>query len=231
MLYTIDENRIPSLLEANTNNLNEPTEYQKVLQKILTSRRKRFTTKEYEFLSNILLEGNDEKINLVIKKLADTNLFFNVPDLPNDPECAQSMKRMNSIKTRQKSVLQNDLWKAYENEKSTKERKTLRMMLISRRNKFITKEFEFLTDIVFEGNDEKLNMIKKKLADTDIFFDFPGVRESNKSLKWKKSIEARRNSSLWNNLWMAYEDGVKRTPQKAIRRRQMKSNTKISATA
>jgi len=231
MLYTIDENRIPSLLEANTNNLNEPTEYQKVLQKILTSRRKRFTTKEYEFLSNILLEGNDEKINLVIKKLADTNLFFNVPDLPNDPECAQSMKRMNSIKTRQKSVLQNDLWKAYENEKSTKERKTLRMMLISRRNKFITKEFEFLTDIVFEGNDEKLNMIKKKLADTDIFFDVPGVRESNKSLKWKKSIEARRNSSLWNNLWMAYEDGVKRTPQKAIRRRQMKSNTKISATA
>jgi len=235
MLHAIDENKmLPSLLEGNTHNLYKSKEHRKVLQKILISRRKSFTTKEYEFLTNIMLEGNDEKVHLVIKKLDDTDLFFNVSNLPKVPDCSQSMKRMNNIKARQNSVLQNDLWKAYKRVKSnsrTEERNTLRRMLISRKNNFTTKEFEFLTDVVMEGNDEKINLVKKKLADTDLFFEVPGVTESYKSLKWKKIIEARRNSSLQNNLWKAYEEGVNRTPQKALRRRQMKSNTKISVTA
>lgn len=180
-----------------------------------------------------MLKGNDEKVHLVIKKLDDTDLFFNVSDSPKVPDCSQSMKRMNIIKARQKSALRDDLWKAYESMKSTsriEERNTLRKMLISRRNNFTTKEFEFLTDVVMEGNDEKINLVKKKLADTDLFFDVPGVTKSDKSLKWNKVIATRRNSSLQNNLWKAYE-GVNRTPQNSPRRRQMKSNTKISVTA
>merc|ERR1712003_559763 len=197
-------------------------------------RRKSFTTKEYEFLTNIMLKGNDEKVHLVIKKLDDTDLFFNVSDSPKVPDYSQSMKRMNIIKARQKSALRDDLWKAYESMKSTsriEERNTLRKMLISQRNNFTTKEFEFLTDVVMEGNDEKIILVKKKLADTNLFFDVPDVTEGDKSLKWKKNIEARRNSSLRKNLWKTYEEGVNRTPQKAIRRKQMKCNTKISVTA
>merc|ERR1712003_181430 len=150
---------------------------------------------------------------------------------PKVPDCSQSMGRMNIVKARQKSALRDDLWKAYESMKSIsriEERNTLRKMLISRRNNFTTKEFEFLTDVVMEGNDEKINLVKKKLADTDLFFDVPGVTKNDKSLKWNKAT--RRNSSLQNNLWKAYE-GVNRTPQDSPRRRQMKSNTKISVTA
>jgi len=83
------------------------------LHRQLSSRRQSFTPKEFKFLSNIALKGNDEEVNLAKKKLSDTDLFFDVPGNRRYKR-SQSVKLINGLKTRRKSVLHSDIWKAHE---------------------------------------------------------------------------------------------------------------------
>merc|ERR1712003_226472 len=93
-------------------------DFRKDLRRSINCRRESFTTKEFKFLTDIALEGNQQEVNLAIKKLTDTDLFFDIPRKQRD-ECSQSLK-LNGLKTRRKSALHNDIWKAHEKAKAMK---------------------------------------------------------------------------------------------------------------